>query len=159
MGNFSLRTGAVDNILKLWYTKFDLLPFLPKCLWRLKEMKIKITASSVSMEAELNDSDTAKKIAAALPIEAKANTWGDEIYFSIPVQATSEPDASPEVEMGDLAYWPPGNAFCIFFGMTPASSGNQIRAASAVNIVGKLLGNPEDFKKVKSGTNVKIEEA
>lgn len=120
-------------------------------------MKIKITAGSVSMEAELNDSETAKKIGEALPIEGKANTWGDEIYFSIPVEAKAEPDASPEVEIGDIAYWPPGSAFCIFFGPTPASSEGQIRAASDVNIVGSLLGEPEDFKEVKSGTTVKIE--
>lgn len=120
-------------------------------------MKVQITANSVSMEAELNESETAKKIADALPIEGKANTWGDEIYFSIPVKAKAESDASPEVDKGDLAYWPPGSAFCIFFGMTPASSGDQIRAASDVNIVGKLLGEPEEFKKVKSGETVKIE--
>lgn len=111
------------------------------------------------MEAELNESATAKKIEDALPIEGQANTWGDEIYFSIPVEAKAESDASPEVEIGDIAYWPPGNAFCIFFGMTPASSGNQIRAASDVNIVGKLLGEPEEFEEVRSGTTVKIEKA
>lgn len=120
-------------------------------------MKIKITAGSVSMEAELNESTTAKEIEDALPIEGRANTWGDEIYFSIPVEAKTESDASPEVEIGDIAYWPPGSAFCIFFGMTPASTGNQIRAASDVNIVGKLLGEPEEFEEVRSGTTVKIE--
>lgn len=122
-------------------------------------MKIKITAGSVSMKAELNDSATAKLIEKALPIEGRANTWGDEIYFSIPVSAKAEPDASPKVEMGDLAYWPPGSSFCIFFGMTPASRGGQIQAASAVNVVGKLLGEPKDFKKVRSGATVNLEKA
>lgn len=109
------------------------------------------------MEAELNDSATAKMIKEALPIEGKANRWGDEIYFSIPVKAKAEPDASPEVEIGDIAYWPPGSAFCIFFGPTPVSREDQIRAASDVNIVGKLLGEPKEFKKVESGVTVKLE--
>ena len=118
--------------------------------------KIKITAGNVSMEAELNDSKTAEMIWNALPIDERGNTWGDEIYFSIPVSAGSE-NPQEVVEMGDIAYWPPGSAFCIFFGRTPASRGDEIRPASAVNVVGKLLGNPKDLKKVKSGTQVLLE--
>jgi len=118
--------------------------------------KIKITAGNVNMEAELNDSRTAEMIWNALPIDERGNTWGDEIYFSIPVSAAPE-NPQEVVDMGDIAYWPPGSAFCIFFGMTPASRGNEIRPASAVNVVGKLLGNPKDFKKVKSGTRVLLE--
>lgn len=118
--------------------------------------KIKITAGDVSMEAQLNDSNTAELIWKALPIEARGNTWGDEIYFSIPVKTGSE-NPQEVVELGDIAYWPPGTAFCIFFGPTPASSGNEIRPASVVNVVGKLSGNPKDFKKVRSGAQVTLE--
>lgn len=120
--------------------------------------KIRITAGDVSMEAELNDTITAKKILAALPIQASGNTWGDEIYFGIPVQ-DEERDGKEVVDLGDLAFWPPGHAFCIFFGKTPASQGNEIRPASAVNVVGKLQGDPKAFKRVKSGSLVKIEKA
>ncbi len=118
--------------------------------------RIRITAHPVTMEAELNDSQTAQLIWEALPIEARGNTWGDEIYFSIPVEADLE-NSQGVVELGDLAYWPPGTAFCIFFGPTPMSQGNEIRPASPVNVIGKLRGDPKAFKQVKSGTAVKIE--
>jgi len=108
------------------------------------------------MEAELNDSKTAQLIWDALPIVVSGNTWGDEIYFSIPVNTGSE-NEKEVVELGDLAYWPPGTAFCIFFGPTPMSRGNEIRPASAVNVVGKLTGDSTAFKKVRSGTIVRIE--
>lgn len=114
-----------------------------------------ITAGEVSMEAELNDSKTAQKIWDALPITAKANTWGDEIYFSIPVKIGEE-DGREVVEVGDLGYWPPGNAFCIFFGPTPASTDSEIRPASPVNPIGKVLGDAKAFKKVRSGATINI---
>lgn len=110
------------------------------------------------MEAELNDSSTAHMIWNALPIEKHGKTWGDEIYFAIPVKADEE-DSQAVVEMGDIAYWPPGKAFCIFFGPTPASRDGDIRPASPVNVVGKLLGEPKDFKKVSDGEKVVIEKA
>jgi len=118
--------------------------------------KIKITAGSISMEAELNDTSTAHMIWNALPIEKHGNTWGDEIYFPIPVRAQEE-NAQAVVQEGDIAYWPPGNAFCIFFGPTPASRGGEIRPASPVNVVGRLLGDPKEFKKVSHGEKVVIE--
>ena len=115
---------------------------------------IRITAGSVSAEARLNGSKTAQTIWDALPIEAKGSTWGDEIYFDIGVPAA--PEAAREVvELGDLAYWPPGHPFCIFFGPTPASRGDECRAASPVNVVGKIQGDPGVFKKVRSGTRVR----
>jgi len=120
--------------------------------------KIKITAGNVSMEAELNDTATAQKIWEALPIEQRGNTWGYEIYFSIPVKAKEE-NAREVVDLGDIAYWPPGSAFCIFFGSTPASRGDECRAASPVNVVGKLLDDPKDFRKVANGAKVLIEKA
>jgi hypothetical protein len=117
---------------------------------------IRITAGQVSATAQLNDSTTASAIWDALPIEAKAETWGDEIYFGIAVRA--EPDGAKEVvALGDLAYWPPGHAFCIFFGPTPASRGNEIRPASPVNVVGRVSGDPTVFKKVRAGTRVTLE--
>ena len=121
--------------------------------------KIKITAGDVTAFAELNDSPTAQAIWDALPIDARANTWGDEIYFGIPVKRGQEPDAREVVQMGELGYWPPGHAFCIFFGRTPASKGDEIRAASAVNIIGKVEGNARVFKKVKDGTAITVSKA
>src|SRR4030067_1257717 len=121
--------------------------------------KIKIKAGNVEAQAVLNDSATAKKIWEALPVEARANTWADEIYFDIPVKAPLEKDAKDLVEVGDLGYWPTGTAFCIFFGPTPMSRGNEIRPASAVNVVGRVSGDAKAFKKVSSGAKVRIERA
>ncbi|MBW1960648.1 MAG: hypothetical protein JRJ04_04255 [Deltaproteobacteria bacterium] len=121
--------------------------------------KIKITAGDVTATGILNDSATADAIWNALPISARANTWGDEIYFEIPVKAEEEKDATDLVDLGTLAYWPPGNAFCIFFGPTPASRGEEIRAATAVNLVGKIEGDATVFKKVTGGSAVTIEKA
>jgi hypothetical protein len=117
---------------------------------------IRITAGAVTLDAELNDSKSAAAIAAALPIEAKAQTWGDEIYFDIGLVLAGE---SPRevVALGDLGYWPPGQAFCIFFGPTPMSRGDEIRPASAVNVVGRVVGDARAFKKVRAGSGVRIE--
>jgi len=118
--------------------------------------KIRITAGDVSATAVLNDSATAEAIWQALPIEARGNTWGDEIYFAIPVHLDEE-DAQEVVDMGDLGYWPPGHAFCIFFGRTPMSRGNEIRPASPVNVFGKIEGDAKAFTRVSSGTQVRLE--
>ena len=120
--------------------------------------KIKIRVDKIEMLAELNDSQTAKLIWDALPIEGTANTWGEEIYFSIPVKAPVENPKSV-VNMGDLGYWPPGNAFCIFFGKTPTSTETEIRPASPVCVVGKLCGNPKEFRKVEAGETIILEKA
>jgi uncharacterized protein len=118
--------------------------------------KIQITAGTVTVQAELNDSKTAAAIAAALPIQARGQTWGDEIYFDIGLALA--PEAPREVvEMGDLGYWPPGQAFCIFYGPTPMSRGDEIRPASPVNVVGRVVGDPRPFKSVRSGARVTIE--
>ena len=120
--------------------------------------KITITAGGVSVGATLHEGRTAEAIWGALPIEARANTWGDEIYFSIPL--VCEPE-SPKavVEMGDLGYWPPGSAFCIFFGPTPASRGNEIRPASPVNVFGRVDGDPAVLRKVPSASTVRVARA
>ena len=117
---------------------------------------IRIIAGDVVAFAELNETSTADAIWNALPMEALANTWGDEIYFSISVHLEEE-NAQEVVEKGDLGYWPPGNAFCVFFGRTPASRGDEIRPASPVDVVGHLEGDPGVFKKVRSGEKVVLE--
>lgn len=119
---------------------------------------ILITAGNVTMDATLNETATASEIWDALPITARANIWGDEIYFAIPVHRDEE-NAKATVGPGDLGYWPPGNAFCIFYGPTPMSRGDEIRPASPVNIVGKVVGDAKAFKQVSSGTKVTITEA
>jgi len=123
------------------------------------EMKIRIKAGSVDAEAVLNESPTAKKVWEALPLEARADTWGDEIYFGIPVKSSLEKDALEVVEVGDLGYWPTGSAFCIFFGPTPMSRGKEVRPASAVNVIGRVSGDARIFKKVPSRVKVRIEKA
>lgn len=116
--------------------------------------RITITAGNVSLPAELNDSSTAQLIWNALPIEGRANRWGDEIYFEIPVKTGQAPDAREEVAVGELGYWPVGHAFCIFFGPTPVSTDDRPRAYSPVNIVGRVLGDATLFRSVKSGAKV-----
>ena len=119
---------------------------------------IKIRVGDVELDAELNDTDTARKVGEALPIESSFNTWGDEIYFSIPVDAGPE-DGRETVALGDLGYWPPGKAFCIFYGKTPASQGDEIRPASPVNIIGRVNGDVEALKTASGADRVAIEEA
>ncbi len=119
---------------------------------------IRITAGSISALATLDDSTTARAIWEALPIEAKAETWGDEIYFAIPV-TLKEDAARPVVEAGDLGYWPPGRAFCIFFGPTPVSRGDEIRPASPVNVFGHMQGDAAVFRNVRAGTTVGLTRA
>ena len=118
---------------------------------------INIRAGSLSLPAELNESQTAQKIWAALPIEGSANRWGDEIYFDIPVSSSEEPGAHQDMQVGDLAYWPVGSAFCIFFGPTPVSRGDQPRAYSPVNVVGRVAGDARLFRQVKDGERVFLE--
>ena len=121
------------------------------------EKKIKIEIGEVKVEAELNGSKTAQSIWEALPIKGSANLWGEEIYFAIPVKSGQEQGARDVVSSGELGYWPPGHAFCIFFGPTPASRGDEIRAASAVNIIGKVLGDPKVFRMAKDGGEITLE--
>ncbi len=121
----------------------------------MSEREINITAGQVTVSASLNDTDTAAMIWDALPIEASANTWGDEIYFGIPVSAGDE-IGQEVVELGDLGYWPPGSAFCMFFGPTPMSRGDEIRPASPVTVIGRMHGDPTVLKPVPSGAPVLI---
>lgn len=118
---------------------------------------ILIKAGGKSFEAELNDSVTGKAILDAIPIRANGQRWGGEIYFSIGMSFELEDGSREVMEEGELVYWPPGQAFCIFFGPTPASKGNEIRAASAVNIVGRITGDLSGLQDVPDGAVVSIE--
>lgn len=120
---------------------------------------ISITAGQVTLPAELNDSPTAQLVWEALPIEGPAKTWGDEVYFEVPVEAGPAPDARAEMDVGELAYWPMGRALCIFFGPTPASTDQRPRAYSPVNALGRVQGDATRFRAVQEGEVVRVERA
>ena len=113
--------------------------------------------TDLKVEAELNESRTAQLIWEALPMEAKTNLWGEEIYFAIPVKTGLEKGSREVVSVGELGYWPTGHAFCIFFGLTPGSLPGEIRPASAVNLVGRITDDPCCLKLVPEGAPVRIE--
>ena len=117
--------------------------------------KITIEVGTVTAEADLNETETARLIWDSLPIESTANRWGDEVYFDVPVRTALE-NALEVVEVGDIGYWPKGPAFCIFFGPTPMSRGNEIRPASAVNIIGKVSGDARVFRAVSDGQEIRL---
>lgn len=118
--------------------------------------KIRITADAVSAVAVLNDGPTADAVWEALPLSAAANRWGKEIYFPISVR-TGDPEKQAVVQKGDLGYWEPGGAFCVFWGPTPASKAQEIRPASPVNVFGRIEGDASVFDSVASGTRVVVE--
>jgi len=113
-------------------------------------------AGELTLEGELNDTGTAGLIYEALPIEARANRWGDEIYFSI--TSSHDPNDAMRTEMakGELAFWPPGNAFCIFWGPTPASQSDELRGASNVVPIGQLTGDLSQLSQVSDGQTIRI---
>jgi len=117
--------------------------------------KIRIRAGAIEAEAELNDTSTAQAIWETLPIKSCVNLWGDEIYFSIPLSLELEL-GQELVSLGDLGYWPDGNAFCIFLGPTPVSQGDEIRPASPVTVFGKVIGDATAFKKIAEGMKITI---
>jgi hypothetical protein len=119
--------------------------------------RIKVTVGEVEVYGELNETRTADLIWNSLPFESQVNTWGDEVYFPIPVQTELEDSAREVVDLGDMGYWPSGNAFCIFFGPTPNSRGDEIRPASPVNVFGKVVGDPKALKTVSTGASVRVE--
>ena len=118
--------------------------------------KVIISTDKLDITADLNDSSTAQTIYDALPISGSVERWGDEIYFTIPVHLEQEPDAKQEVEIGDLGFWPMGNAFCIFFGRTPVSKNEKPRAYSPVNIFGQVTGDTTVLKNIKSGAEIRV---
>ena len=115
--------------------------------------QIKIEFENIIIEADLNNSETANNIKKILPITNAVNIWGDEIYFPVDIN-DEEIGAKEIVELGDIGYWPPGNAFCLFFGLTPLSQGDEIRPASPINIIGKIKSDINILKSVKSGEKV-----
>lgn len=122
-------------------------------------VKIKIIAEELALEAELSESATAKAIVDVLPICAEPNEWGDEFYFEIPITMPLDETATLKVSVGDIGYWPPGNALALFFGPTPMSRGPEPVPASAVNIVGKIAGDATLLRRAKGATNIRIEKA
>ena len=122
-------------------------------------VKVKIIVKDIILDAELLDTKTAKAIAEALPIETRPNEWGEEFYFEIPVRMPLDETATTTVKVGDIGYWPPGNALAIFFGPTPMSRGPEPVPASEVNIVGKITGDATLLKKAKGAGNIRIEKA
>jgi len=119
--------------------------------------KIKISTKDYEITAEMIDKNpkTTDVIWNSLPFESEVNTWGDEIYFSIPVKLELE-NPQDVVDIGDIGYWPPGKAFCIFFGQTPMSEPGKIRPASAVNVFAKVVRNIKVLKKIKDGDKIKV---
>ena len=121
-----------------------------------RERKIRIRAKDLELVASLNDSSTANAVWDALPIIGRAQTWGDEIYFSVPIKVEKAVDAVETVEKGAVAFWPPGNALCLFCGPTPVSQGDEIRPASAVNVVGKIDNAETTLAKIEDGDKVEV---
>lgn len=119
--------------------------------------RIKIIVGEIEVLANLHETKTASAIWDALPFRGKVNRWGDEIYFEIPLKLPKEKEARESVRIGELGYWPTGHAFCIFFGMTPVSTENEIKAASPVNIFGRVEGNPEILKGAPEGSEIRVE--
>lgn len=120
-------------------------------------LKIKIVLQDTIIKGEFFNTECAKKIYDTLPIESKVNEWGDEFYFTIPVRCESDKTATKNLKIGDIGYWPPGNALCIFFGPTPLSTGNDPVPASEVNIVGRILDDPNIFKELIGVKKIRIE--
>ena len=121
--------------------------------------RIRFDFGTFTLDADLLDTPTAKAIAAALPVEARVMTWGEEVYFDVPVNIAREKDARAVVTPGEIAYWPDGHAIAIGYGRTPISEGNETRLASPCNVWAKALGNVKTLAKVKAGTKIKVTKA
>jgi len=122
----------------------------------LPPFRVRFDFGDVTLDAELLDTPTAKAIIKALPVEARVNTWAEEVYFNVPVDVPRERDARAVVQAGEIAYWPDGPAIAIGFGRTPISEGREIRLASPCNVFAKALGDVKTLATVKAGTNVMV---
>ena len=118
--------------------------------------EIIIESGSIKLVAGLYNTPTANEIIKALPLEGTANVWGKEVYFVSPLYINPEPDAREEVEEGELAFWPVGSAFCIFFGPTPVSTGNKPRAYSPVNVFGRITGDLSLLNNIRQDDPISI---
>ena len=118
---------------------------------------IQITTGTTQIRAEIYNTPTAQEIIKSLPIKSQVNRWGGEIYFTIPLSVPIEKESRDILEQGELGYWPTGNAFCIFFGSTPVSRGEECRAASNVNVFGKVVGDISPLWEVEDETEVMVE--
>ena len=123
----------------------------------MNKIKIIVPALNLNWEAELSETPNAKELYNKLPLSGTVNRWGEEIYFSVALDFPLEEGAKDEVALGDVGYWPPGKAICIFFGPTPISTKNKIIPASPVNIIGKVRSGVELFHNVKAGTKIILE--
>ena len=120
---------------------------------------ITIVVGNLTLRGEMSDTACAKQIIDKLPIETMPDEWGDEFYFSIPVKAPLDETATTKVKVGDIGFWPPGNAMAIFFGRTPMSTGADPVPASSVNLIGRVLGDATVLKQAKGASNIRIEKA
>jgi len=121
--------------------------------------RIRIRSGTTAVIAELDDTPTARRLLAALPCDSRANTWGDEVYFSVPISATLEADAQQVVEPGTVGFWVEGSSLAIPFGPTPISRGDECRLAARVNVLGKILGDPRALAAVRAGDAISVEAA
>jgi uncharacterized protein len=117
---------------------------------------IRFDFGNLTIDAALSDTPTAKAVLAKLPYDARVMTWGEEVYFDVPVTVAREKDARAVVTPGEVAYWPDGPCIALGYGRTPVSQGDETRLASPGNVFGKLLGDPKTLAKVKAGSKVRV---
>ena len=119
--------------------------------------RIKIAWGSSEVTADLRETQTAKQLLKSLPCAARAQTWGEEVYFELPVEAQLEADARQVVEPGAVCFWVEGSALALPYGRTPVSQGNECRLVTRCNVLGKIQGDPRELKKVKAGETIRVE--